>query len=90
MILSSGRLIVPFVATPDVVVQRMLTLAEIKPGESVYDLGAGDGRILSSAVRNFGAKALGVELNPARYHDISERLRNEQIGESVNLVRRFQ
>jgi hypothetical protein len=85
--MSSGRLIVPFVATPNVVVQRMLTLAEIEPGESVYDLGAGDGRILSSAVRNFGAKAVGVELNPARYRDISERLRNEQIGESVNLVR---
>jgi hypothetical protein len=85
--LTSGRLIVPFVATPDVVVQRMLTLAEIRPGESVYDLGAGDGRIISSAVRNFGAKALGVELHPSRYQDIIERLRNERIEDSANVIR---
>lgn len=85
--LSSGRLIVPFVATPEVVVQRMLTLAEVRPGESVYDLGAGDGRIISSAVRNFGAKALGVELNPSRHQGIIERLRNERIEDSVNVIR---
>jgi len=85
--LSSGRLIVPFVATPDVVVQRMLTLAEVRPGELVYDLGAGDGRIISSAVRNFGAKALGVELHPSRYQGIIERLRSEQIEDSVNVIR---
>jgi len=87
LILSLGRLVVPFVATPDVVVQRMLTLAEVRPGESVCDLGAGDGRIISSAVRNFGAKALGVELHPLRYQSIIERLRTERIENSVNVIR---
>lgn len=65
----------------------MLTLAEIKPGEAVYDLGAGDGWIRSSAVRNFGAKALGVELHPSRYAAIMVRLRNEQISDSVHMIR---
>lgn len=84
--LNSGRLIVPFVATPDVVVERMLALADVRAGELVYDLGAGDGRIISFAARNFGAKALGVELNPSRYHDIIQRLKNEQIEDSVSVI----
>ncbi|MGA2783672.1 MAG: class I SAM-dependent methyltransferase [Candidatus Bathyarchaeia archaeon] len=83
----SGRLIVPFVPTPETVVQRMLTLADVKPGEFVYDLGAGDGRIISSAVRNFGAKALGVELNPSRYAEILDRLTKERIRESASVIR---
>lgn len=83
----SGRLLVPFVPTPDAVVQRMLTLADVKPGEYVYDLGAGDGRIISSAVHNFGARAYGVELNPIRYAEISERLTRERIDGAANVIR---
>jgi tRNA A58 N-methylase Trm61 len=85
--MSSAKLMVPFVATPDIVVHRMLTLAEIKPGESVFDLGAGDSRILFSAVRNFAAKAFGVELHPARYQDILDRIDAEQIRDSVKMIR---
>jgi len=59
----SFRLKVPFVPTPNPVVRRMLSLADIKPGELLYDLGAGDGRIISSAVKDFGARAVGVELH---------------------------
>jgi len=84
---GSGRLIVPFVPSPDLVVRRMLTLAEIKANEVVYDLGAGDGRILSSAVLNFGAKAIGVELRPSRYQEILERLESEQIRDSASVIR---
>lgn len=54
--------IAPFVATPLPVVRRMLTLAEIKPGEIVYDLGSGDGRVVIMAAREFGARAVGVEM----------------------------
>lgn len=53
---------VPWVSTPDPVVKRMLELAEVKPGELVYDLGAGDGRIVIAAVRDFKAKGVGVEI----------------------------
>jgi predicted RNA methylase len=42
----------------------MLTLADLKPGELVYDLGSGDGRILAVAAHNFKAQAVGIEIDP--------------------------
>ena len=54
--------IAPFVASPLPVVRRMLVLAELKPGEILYDLGAGDGRAVIMAAQEFGARAVGVEL----------------------------
>jgi tRNA A58 N-methylase Trm61 len=44
------------------VVRQMLILAELKPGETLYDLGSGDGRTVIMAAKDFGAKAVGVEL----------------------------
>ena len=58
---------VPFVPTPRPIVRRMLNLADTKPADRLIDLGAGDGRIAIAAAREFGAKALGVELHPDRY-----------------------
>jgi tRNA G37 N-methylase Trm5 len=83
----SGRLQVPFVPTPEPVVKRMLSLADVKPGELVYDLGAGDGRILSSAVKDFNAKAIGVELNETRYEAIAKRIERERLGNSAGVIR---
>lgn len=83
----SGRLHVPFVPTPEPVVKRMLTLADVKPGELVYDLGAGDGRILSSAVKDFNAKAIGVELHESRYEAIAKRIERERLGNSAGVIR---
>jgi len=54
--------IAPFVASPLPVVRRMLVLAELKPGEILYDLGAGDGRAVIMAAQEFGARAVGIEL----------------------------
>ena len=54
--------IAPFVATPTPVVRQMLILAELKPGETLYDLGSGDGRAVIMAAKDFGAKSMGVEL----------------------------
>lgn len=54
---------VPYVPTPEVVVARMLEMAEITEGEFVIDLGSGDGRIVIAAARDSGARALGVDLN---------------------------
>ena len=52
----------PFVATPTSVVRQMLILAELKPGEVLYDLGSGDGRAVIMAAKDFGAESVGVEL----------------------------
>lgn len=54
--------IAPFVASPPQVIRRMLVLAELKPGEIFYDLGAGDGRTVIMAAQEFGARAVGIEL----------------------------
>jgi tRNA A58 N-methylase Trm61 len=54
--------IAPFVASPMPVVRQMLILAELKPGEILYDLGSGDGRAVIMAAKDFGAKSVGVEL----------------------------
>jgi cyclopropane fatty-acyl-phospholipid synthase-like methyltransferase len=66
-IMTETGLDVPFVPTPRPIVRRMLSLADTKPGERLIDLGAGDGRIVIAAAREFGANALGVELHPERF-----------------------
>ena len=57
---------VPYVPTPHVVVEEMLRLANVKSDDFVMDLGSGDGRILIAAVRKFGARGVGVDLDPDR------------------------
>ncbi|OYT49719.1 hypothetical protein B6U79_01265 [Candidatus Bathyarchaeota archaeon ex4484_231] len=52
----------PFVASPTAVIRRLLTLAELKPGEVLFDLGAGDGGPIIMAAQEFGARAVGIEL----------------------------
>jgi SAM-dependent methyltransferase len=56
---------VPFVSTPDAVVERMLYLAQPKPGERLVDLGSGDGRVVIEAARRYGVTGLGVEIDPS-------------------------
>jgi SAM-dependent methyltransferase len=57
--------IAPFVTTPQEVVDRMLEVAQISPGDLVYDLGSGDGRIVITAAKRYGAKSVGFEIDPA-------------------------
>ena len=54
----------PYVASPAKAVDLMLEMAKIKPGETVYDLGSGDGRIVIAAAGKYKAKAIGVEISP--------------------------
>lgn len=55
---------IPFVPSPLFVVDRMLQLAEVGKDDVIYDLGSGDGRILIRAAKIYGAKGVGVDLNP--------------------------
>jgi hypothetical protein len=75
---------VVWVPTNDGLVERMLTMAKVAPSDLVYDLGAGDGKIAIAAARKFGARAVGVEYNPAlaklgqclaRAEGVSDRVR---------------
>ena len=68
---------VPYVPTPPVVVEEMLRLAAVGPGDFVMDLGSGDGRILIAAATKFGARGIGVDLDPER---IEESVYNSQLA----------
>ena len=57
----------PWVTMPFDKIRKMLSLAQVGPEDLVYDLGCGDGRILVIAAREFGARAVGIELDPLRY-----------------------
>ena len=54
--------IAPFVPSPAQVIEYMLRMADLKPGEVFFDLGAGDGRTVVMAAKSFGARSVGVEL----------------------------
>ncbi|HYG55421.1 MAG TPA: class I SAM-dependent methyltransferase [Burkholderiales bacterium] len=60
---QSGKDVI-WVPTPDDVVDRMLTMAQVTPNDFVWDLGAGDGKIAIAAAKKFGARATGIEYNP--------------------------
>jgi hypothetical protein len=60
---QSGKDVI-WVPTPDDVVERMLTMAQVTPNDYVWDLGAGDGKIAIMAAKKFGARAVGIEYNP--------------------------
>ena len=60
---------VPFVPTPHAVVERMLSMAAVKKGDVLYDLGSGDGRIVITAARKYGARGVGIDLDPARIRE---------------------
>jgi len=59
-----GELDVPYVTTPQNVVDAMLDLAEVGPNDRLLDLGSGDGRIVITAARRFGTAGLGIEIDP--------------------------
>lgn len=60
---------VPYVPTPQDVVDKMLEMAAVKEGEVVYDLGCGDGRIVITAAKRHGARGVGVDINPQRIEE---------------------
>lgn len=62
----AGQSLAPFVPTPQDVVERMLTLAEVTAKDVVYDLGCGDGRIPITAAKKYGARGVGVDIDPQR------------------------
>jgi precorrin-6B methylase 2 len=71
--------------SPDVV-QVMFRLANVKAGEVVYDLGCGDGRIVITAVREFGARGVCVDIDPQRIAESRENARAAGVGENIRFL----
>jgi SAM-dependent methyltransferase len=76
---------VPYVPTPDEVVQSMLKLAGVHAGDVVYDLGCGDGRIVIAAAR-LGARGVGVDINPDRIREARQNAKQAGVEDKVNFV----
>ena len=66
---------VPYVPTPQVVVDAMLEVGGVKPGDVLYDLGSGDGRIVVTAAKRFGVRGVGIDINPERIQEAEANAR---------------
>jgi tRNA G37 N-methylase Trm5 len=77
--------IVPYVPTPQEVVERMLELAGVKKGDVVYDLGSGDGRIVVTAAKKYGVRAVGFEIDPERIKESRENIKKAGVGHLVEI-----
>jgi trans-aconitate methyltransferase len=69
----------PYVTTPDRVVAAMVKLAGVRSSDTVYDLGCGDGRIVISAAKEFGARGVGIDNNPARIQEARSNAREANV-----------
>jgi len=74
---------VPYVQTPHEVVAQMLRLAGVSRNDVVYDLGSGDGRLVIAAARDFGARGVGVEIDPRLVARSVESARRAGVGDRV-------
>ncbi|MCS6852382.1 MAG: methyltransferase domain-containing protein [Gemmataceae bacterium] len=79
------KLTVPFVPTPQEVVEKMLELAEVTKDDVVYDLGCGDGRIVVTAAKKYGAKAVGVDLDPKRVEESLKNVKEAGVEQLVEI-----
>ena len=75
---------VPFVPTPQPVVEAMLKLADVKKGDVLYDLGSGDGRLVVTAAKLYGVKGTGIDIDPQRIQEANANAKKEGVE---NLVR---
>ncbi len=79
---------VPYVPTPQVVVERMLEIARVGPGDFLADLGSGDGRIVITAAKKYGARGYGVDLDPERIKDSNDNARRAGVADKVTFYQR--
>lgn len=77
---------VPYVPTPPKVVEAMLRMAHVTASDVVYDLGCGDGRIVIMAAERFGARGVGVDLDPRRIAEANENAKLSHVTGRVTFV----
>jgi SAM-dependent methyltransferase len=75
-----------FVPTPNDVVNKMLEMARVTAKDVVYDLGCGDGRIVITAAQKYGARAVGIDIDPQRIREARENATRGKVGDRVRFV----
>jgi len=76
----------PYIPTPQIVVEKMLEAGRVKPGDMVYDLGSGDGRVVITAAQKFGARAVGVEILPDLCQKASDKIKALGLEDRVSMI----
>ena len=75
-----------FVPTPQEVVDAMLQMANVTAKDFVFDLGSGDGRIPITAAQKYGARAVGIDIDPQRIKEANENLAKANVGDKVKFL----
>ncbi len=83
---KAGELDVPYVPTPQVVVDEMLRMAKVSGKDVLYDLGSGDGRIPITAAKRFGTRGVGIDLNPVRVEEANANAAKEKVTDKVKFI----
>jgi ubiquinone/menaquinone biosynthesis C-methylase UbiE len=76
----------PYVGSPEHAVDKMLAVANLKPGEVIYDLGCGDGRILIAAASKYKAKGVGIEISDHLARTAAERVKKAGLQNQVKII----
>ena len=82
----TGEKLAPYYPTPETIVERMLNLGGLKAGETMYDLGSGDGRIVIMAARRYHAKAFGVELDSDLVDSSTAKIRQLGLENTAHII----
>jgi SAM-dependent methyltransferase len=86
-VFAQGRIPdVPYVPTKQTVVDAMLKLAKVTSNDVVFDLGCGDGRIVITAAKDFGATGTGIDIDPARILEANENAKKANVADKVKFV----
>ncbi len=80
---TDTELDVPYVPTPEAVVDKMLDMAKVRASDIVYDLGSGDGRIVIRAAQKRGARGVGIDLDPDRVREARANARRAGVEDRV-------
>jgi cyclopropane fatty-acyl-phospholipid synthase-like methyltransferase len=75
-----------FVPTPQEVVDAMLKLAKVTKNDVIYDLGSGAGRIPITAAKTYGARGVGIDIDPQRIREANENLKAADVGDRVRFL----
>ncbi|MDQ3196602.1 MAG: SAM-dependent methyltransferase [Burkholderiales bacterium] len=74
---------VPYVPTPEAVVEKMLDVAKVGPKDILYDLGSGDGRIVITAAKKYGATGVGIDIDPERVAEARANAKAANVTDKV-------